>query len=115
MNAKIGRIGFLALAASAVAAFGGDSLQSPVSSDASDAVRVATYNIRLATGDNGTPNAWAERCDDMADLIRRLNVDVGGLQEVRPEQMSFLREKFPEFEFVGEHRGADRVSDVRFL
>ena len=73
-------------------------------------VRVATYNIRLATGDRGTPNAWDERKDDLADLIRRLDLDAGGLQEVRPEQMAFLRERFPEFEFVGEHRGADRAS-----
>ena len=75
-----------------------------------DQMRVATYNIRLATGDKGTPNAWNERKDDLVDLIRRLDLDVGGLQEVRPEQMSFLRERFPEFEFVGEHRDADRVS-----
>ena len=60
--------------------------------------------------DVGTPNAWEVRKDDLVDLMRRLDIDVGGLQEVNPGQLSFLRERLPEFEFVGEHRGADRVS-----
>ena len=74
-------------------------------------VRVGSYNIRLATGDKNTPNAWQERCDDMIDLVRKLDLDVFGLQEVRPEQAKFLAERLPEFEYVGEHRGADRKSD----
>ncbi len=74
-------------------------------------VRVGSYNIRLATGDKGTDNAWPKRCDDMIALIRKLNLDVFGLQEVRPEQAKFLAEKLPEFVYVGEHRGADRKSD----
>jgi endonuclease/exonuclease/phosphatase family metal-dependent hydrolase len=74
-------------------------------------VRVGSYNIRLATGDKGTDNAWPNRCDDMIALIRKLNLDVFGLQEVRPEQAKFLAEKLPEFVYVGEHRGADRKSD----
>ena len=74
-------------------------------------VRVGSYNIRLATGDKGTDNAWPKRCDDMIALIRSLNLDVFGLQEVRPEQAKFLAEKLPEFVYVGEHRGADRKSD----
>ena len=106
---KMSRIEFAA--AAALALCGCSASWGPFADGASDAIRVATYNIRLATGDNGTPNAWAERRDDLADLIRRLDLDAGGLQEVRPEQMSFLRERLPEFEFVGEHRGADRVSD----
>ena len=102
---------FVAIAVAALLLGGCGSGWNPFASDAADAIRVATYNIRLATGDKGTPNAWPERQDDMVNLIRRLDVDAGGLQEVRPEQMSFLRERLPEFEFVGEHRGADRVSD----
>ena len=76
-----------------------------------DSIRVATYNIRNSRSDRGTPNAWEERREDLVDLVRRLDIDAGGLQEVRPEQMAFLRERLPEFEFVGEHRGADRVTD----
>ena len=41
---------------------------------AADSIRVATYNIRTFNADKGTPNAWADRRDDLADLIRRLRV-----------------------------------------
>ena len=109
MKCMMGRIGFVAFAAMVMC--GCSSGLDLFGSSPSDAIRVASYNIRLATGDNGTPNAWPDRRDDMVDLIRKLDIDAGGLQEVRPEQMSFLRERLPEFEFVGEHRGADRVSD----
>lgn len=73
-------------------------------------LRVGTYNIRLATGDAGTPNAWTNRCGDVVALIRKLRLDAFGLQEVRPEQAEFLRKALDEFEFVGEHREADRKS-----
>lgn len=76
-----------------------------------DTYRVGSYNIRLATGDRGTPNAWPHRCEELIALIRRMDLDAFGLQEVRPEQARFLRERLPEFAFVGDHRAADRVSD----
>lgn len=74
-------------------------------------LRVGTYNIRLATGDKNTPNAWAERREDLVALIRKMDLDVFGLQEVRPEQAKFLAENLPEYRYIGEHRGADRKSD----
>ena len=75
------------------------------------AVRVCTYNIRQSGCDRKTPNAWEERKGDLVEEIARLAPDVGGLQEVRPDQMAYLRERLPEYEFVGEHRGADRKTD----
>lgn len=74
-------------------------------------VRVGTYNIRLGTGDRGTPNDWEARRQDLVAFIRKLDLDAFGLQEVRPEQAAYLREQLPEYAFVGEHRGADRKSD----
>lgn len=78
---------------------------------ASAPVRVGTYNIRLATGDVGTPNAWEARKSAVVAQIRKMDLDAFGLQEVRPEQAAYFREQLPEWEFVGEHRGADRKSD----
>ena len=99
------RLNTLTLAAAAMAAamFAGCRYE-PVK------VRVGTYNIRLSPGDKGTPNAWDERKADMVALIRKLDLDAFGLQEVCPDQMQYLREQLPEYEFVGEHREADRVS-----
>ena len=49
-------------------------------------LKVGSYNIRLQPGDKGTPNAWDERKADMLELIRKLDLDAFGLQEVRPDQ-----------------------------
>ena len=110
MKHDMKRIEIAALAAVALAMCGCWSTGNPVASEASGAIRVATYNIRYAAGDVGTPNAWNDRRDEMAEFIRKLNLDVCGMQEVCPEQLSFLREKLPEFEFVGGYRNTDRVS-----
>ncbi len=74
-------------------------------------LRVGTYNMRYTNGDVGTVNAWENRRDDMVALVRKLDMDVFGAQEVRPEQAAFLRETLADYEFVGDHRAADRVSD----
>ena len=79
-----------------------------------DAIKVASYNIRLSgengRADRGTPNAWKERKDDLLALVQKLDLDVFGLQEVCPDQAQFLRENLAGYEFVGEHRNADRTS-----
>ena len=74
------------------------------------ALRIGSYNIRYSAGDLETPNAWDCRKADLVALVKRLDLDVFGLQEVCPDQAEYLREKLHEFEFVGEHRDADRVS-----
>ena len=73
--------------------------------------RVGTYNIRFTTGDVGTENAWEERRADMIALIRKLDMDVFGLQEMRPEQEEFLRKELPDYGYVGDYRGANRRGD----
>ena len=79
-----------------------------------DAIRVGTYNIRLSAhgvAKVDKENFWDLRKADMVDLVRKMDLDAFGLQEVCPDQAKYLRENLPEFEFVGEHRAADRVSD----
>ena len=76
-----------------------------------DAIRVGSYNIRLSPGDRGTPNAWENRKADLVALVKAMDLDAFGMQEVCPDQAQYLRENLPEFEFVGDHRGADRKTD----
>ena len=99
------RFSFLAAAAAMLSACAG------CFSVPQDTIRVGSYNVRLATGDKGTPNAWENRRADLVALVKKLDLDAFGMQEVRPEQAQYFRENLPEFEFVGEHRGADRKSD----
>ena len=78
-------------------------------------LKVGSYNIRLSGGpkhvaDKGTPNTWESRKADLVQLLRRLDLDVFGLQEVCPDQAAYLRANLPGYAYVGEHREADRVS-----
>ena len=74
------------------------------------ALKVGTYNIRLQPGDKGTPNAWESRKVDFINLLRRLDLDAFGLQEVCPGQAEYITNNLPQYVLVGEHRNADRVS-----
>ncbi len=73
-------------------------------------LRVGTYNIRLSFGDMNTPNAWDSRKADLVSFVRKLDLDVFGMQEVCPDQAQYLAENLTEFAYVGDHREADRRS-----
>ena len=73
-------------------------------------MRVGSYNIRYEHGDRGTENAWEERREDLADLMRRMDLDIVGLQEVEPGQAAFLTNALPQYALLGEFRNADRKS-----
>jgi endonuclease/exonuclease/phosphatase family metal-dependent hydrolase len=73
-------------------------------------LKVGTYNIRLQPGDKGTPNAWESRKVDFINLLRRMDLDAFGLQEVCPGQAEYITNNLPQYVLVGEHRNADRVS-----
>ena len=73
-------------------------------------IRVGSYNIRLQPGDKKTPNAWNERKADFLNLLRKMDLDAFGLQEVCPGQAEFITNNLPQYVLVGEHRNADRVS-----
>ena len=101
------RMSFLAALVAAVAALSG------CMSVPRDTIRVGSYNIRLsgayAEKADG-PNYWECRKGDLVALVKKMDLDAFGLQEVCPDQAQYLRERLPEFAFVGEHREADRVS-----
>ena len=81
-----------------------------VTSRPPEAIRVGSYNIRMSPGDRGTENDWDLRGDDLVNLVRKMDLDAFGMQEVCPDQAQYLRENLPEFAFVGDHREKDRVS-----
>jgi alpha-L-rhamnosidase len=75
-----------------------------------DSLNVGSYNIRYAGGDRTSANSWDARREDVAAMIRKLDLDVFGLQEVEHSQAEFLRKRLPEYAIVGDHRNADRIS-----
>ena len=73
-------------------------------------LKVGTYNIRLMPGDKGTPNAWPARRDGLVALLRKMDLDAFGLQEVFPGQAAYITNSLPQYALVGEYRNADRIS-----
>jgi endonuclease/exonuclease/phosphatase family metal-dependent hydrolase len=70
------------------------------------AIRVLSYNVRYANrGDHH--DAWHDRRDAVGRLVRFHRPDVAAFQEPLPDQRRDLRERLPEYEFVGRGRGAD--------
>ncbi|MFI6828944.1 endonuclease/exonuclease/phosphatase family protein [Kribbella sp. NPDC050241] len=63
-------------------------------------IRAATFNIRNSSAPDGD-NAWPVRRDATVAAIEHLDADVVGLQEVLPDQLEYLRWRFPRYEIVG--------------
>ena len=66
-------------------------------------LRVATFNIRNSSADDGA-DSWPSRRDITAAAIEALDADVVGLQEVLPDQLAHLRQRFGSYELLGEGR-----------
>jgi len=69
-------------------------------------IRVLSYNVRYANrGDHH--DAWHDRRDAVGRLVRFHRPDIAAFQEPLPDQRRDLRERLPEYEFVGRGREAD--------
>ena len=79
-----------------------------VQSQSAVLLRVGTYNIRNGYSDRDTPNDWNARKDDVVALIRKMDLDVFGLQEVQPHQAEFMRQSLPDYAMIGDFRGSTR-------
>jgi len=74
-----------------------------------DDVNVLTFNIRYDNPRDGA-DAWPNRREAVAKEIARS--DIAGLQEVKPNQRAWLRERLPEFEFAGIGREKDDTDEA---
>jgi endonuclease/exonuclease/phosphatase family metal-dependent hydrolase len=81
-------------------------------------LRVATFNIRNSSAPDGD-DSWPVRREATAAAIGALDAEVVGLQEVLPDQLEYLQQRFPDWEIVGEgrddgvHEGEHSVVMVR--
>ena len=83
---------------------------------AGEPLKAMTFNIRLATGDDGE-NVWSKRKDFAVKVIRDENPDVLGVQEAQPIQVDELVAALPEYVNVGVSRrpdGSDEFSAIYF-
>jgi endonuclease/exonuclease/phosphatase family metal-dependent hydrolase len=66
-------------------------------------LRVATFNIRNSSAPDGD-DSWPVRREATVAAIEELAADVVGLQEVLPDQLDYLRERFSGWGIVGAGR-----------
>lgn len=64
------------------------------------ALHLCSYNVRYAGLDTGE-HAWPRRRDGVAELLRVARPDVICLQEVWREQLADLRERLPDYSWIG--------------
>ncbi|HEX3009299.1 MAG TPA: endonuclease, partial [Bacteroidales bacterium] len=63
-------------------------------------LKVATYNLR---NDNlgDSLNKWTDRCPVIADLISFYDFDIFGTQEGLINQLTDLKTKLPDYNYIG--------------
>lgn len=93
-------IGVLAKLPAVLAAVLWAVCQSPPAFAAETSINIVTYNIRVNSPGDGE-NAWPNRKDKVAGLLRFHGADLFTIQEALPEQMDDLAERLPEFDHVG--------------
>ena len=76
-------------------------------------LRFLSYNVRYATLDDG-PNAWPERRDGVADLVRSTEPDVVCFQEVWETQFDDLADRLPGYAWVRERTSSGEHTPVGY-
>lgn len=84
--------------------------QSATAESEDAAVRVMTFNIRYNNRRDGE-NAWPNRKDIVAGIIRDNKTDIVGLQEALPEQVRDLETRLDEFAWYGVGRNDAKVEN----
>ena len=77
-----------------------DVLAQDAVSPETGSLRVLSFNVRYNNEGDGV-NAWPNRADRVAGLIRFYEPDVAGLQEVLVGQLQDLEARLPEYAWVG--------------
>ncbi len=66
----------------------------------SSALNVMTFNIRYDNPDDGE-NAWLYRKSYVAEMIKKNDVDILGIQEGLKQQVDYLAEKLSGYSYIG--------------
>lgn len=73
-------------------------------------LRIVTFNLRYNTPADGE-NAWPNRREQVVELLADIDADLLALQEVLPNQFSYLREQLPRYGWFGEGRERDGTGE----
>ena len=66
-------------------------------------LNLMTYNIRYSTKSDGV-NQWDNRKDHVAEILKYYEVDICGMQEALFSQITDLKERLPNHDYIGKGR-----------
>jgi mRNA deadenylase 3'-5' endonuclease subunit Ccr4 len=66
-------------------------------------LKIMSYNIRLDTQSDGD-NQWSKRKEFLTDQVKFYMPDFMGVQEVLPQQMSYIDSTLTGYGFIGKGR-----------
>ena len=72
-------------------------------SNSSDTYNVMSFNIRLDVDSDGV-NSWDNRKQEIVSIIKNQKIDILGIQEGLPSQISYLSDKLDEYNMIGQGR-----------
>ena len=72
-------------------------------SNSSDTYNVMSFNIRLDVDSDGV-NSWDNRKQEIVSIIKNQKIDILGIQEGLPSQISYLSDELDEYDMIGEGR-----------
>lgn len=79
----------------------------------SDRFRIATFNIRTDTSDDGPDGGsyrWSSRVENVKKVMNDYDWDIIGLQEVRERQLDDLKE-MKNYDFIGKKRSENETAE----
>ena len=74
-------------------------------------MKIVTFNLRMDTPADG-PHRFLNRREAIVQRIRREKADILGFQEALPAMYDYLREKLPEYTFVGHGRSEKYLGEA---
>ena len=72
-------------------------------SNSSDTYNVMSFNIRLDVDSDGV-NSWDNRKQEIVSIIKNQKIDILGIQEGLPSQISYLSDQLDEYNMIGQGR-----------
>jgi len=80
-----------------------------LSCDKKPDINVMTFNIRYNNPNDGI-NQWENRKDNVCGIIKKYHADIVGVQEALFDQVTYIDDQFPKFEFIGVGRDDGKKS-----
>lgn len=73
-------------------------------------LKIISFNIRLSANKVDGRNAWKYRKDATLEMIQKETPSAFGLQEAMPDQVKYISDAFPQYDYVGVGRDDGKKS-----